>query len=407
MPIQVLMPALSPTMTEGNLVKWHKKEGDAVKSGELLAEIETDKATMEVEAVDEGILGKILVLEGTENVPVNKLIALILEEGEDQAALENISLDDKTESVSVSPEQISLVKDVPASLVAPKQDSNQRVFITPLAKRMAHQSNINIYQIHGSGPHGRIIKVDVEKKMSSTFSVASTQLPPTGGYTDVKLNSLRKTIAKRLSESKQTIPHFYLSVDCELDALLTLRRQINELPNSTQKISVNDLVIKACALSLLKVPEANATWHDSYVRQYTNADIAVAVAIDGGLITPIVKAADTKSLFSISTEVRDLAERARAGKLSPEEYQGGSFSLSNLGMYGVRDFSAIINPPQACILAVGAGEQRAVVKNGQLAIATAMTCTLSVDHRAVDGAIGAKFLQAFKELIENPLILMV
>lgn len=411
MPVQILMPALSPTMTEGNLVKWHKKEGDPVKAGDLLAEIETDKATMEVEAVDEGILGKILVEEGTENVPVNKLIALILEEGEDKAALENVSLTDKTVVTNAPVEQGC--EPTPLAHYATKNEisssnSSQRIFITPLAKRIAQQGNVDVSQIQGSGPHGRIIKADIESNLSTSKAVPIiTPSVVTSGYADVKLNGMRKTIAKRLSESKQTIPHFYLSVDCELDALLALRRQINELPNATQKLSVNDFVVKACALSLIKVPEANSTWHDTYVRQYENADVAVAVAIDGGLITPIVKAAETKSLLVISSEVRSLAERARAGKLLPEEYQGGSFSLSNLGMYGVKDFAAIVNPPQACILAVGAGDQRAVVKNGQLAIATVMTCTLSVDHRAVDGAIGAKFLQAFKELIENPLLLIV
>ncbi|RZI45510.1 pyruvate dehydrogenase complex dihydrolipoamide acetyltransferase [Candidatus Finniella inopinata] len=408
MPIHVLMPALSPTMTEGNLVKWHKTEGDAVKAGDLLAEIETDKATMEVEAVDEGTLAKILVLAGTDNVPVNQLIALILEEGEDastleKSALENITSPQKLVPVASAP--TPSLPDAPVTLPSKPVSSGERVFISPLAKRLALHHNLEISNVGGSGPKGRVIKADIEKALQS--AAAKKPEISQGGYTDVKLNSMRKTIAKRLTESKQTIPHFYVSVDCTLDALLTLRRQINELPGSTQKVSVNDFVIRACALALIKVPEANVTWHDTFVRQYQNADVAVAVAVEGGLITPIVRCAEQKSLLEISAEVRSLAERARAGHLLPEEYQGGSFSLSNLGMYGVRDFSAIINPPQACILAVGAGEQRTVVKEGQLQIATLMTCTLSVDHRAVDGALGAQFLKTFKELIENPLTLVV
>lgn len=402
MPIQVLMPALSPTMTEGNLVKWHKNEGDSVKAGELLAEIETDKATMEVEAVDEGILAKILVPAGTDEVPVNKLIALILEEGEDANALENIPISPMP--TVAAPAAAPSVEPEPSPKTTKSLEDN-RVFITPLAKRLAQHHNIEVSSIGGSGPKGRIIKVDVEKALQN--AAVSKPSISQGGYTDIKLNGMRKTIAKRLTESKQTIPHFYLSVECELDALLALRRQINELPGSTQKVSVNDFVIRACALALIKVPAANVTWHDTFVRQYHNADVAVAVAVEGGLVTPVVRSAEQKSLLDISTEVRSLAERARSGKLSPEEYQGGSFSLSNLGMYGVRDFSAIINPPQACILAIGAGEQRPIVKDGQLQVSTLMTCTLSVDHRAVDGALGAQFLQAFKEFIENPLMLIV
>ena len=401
MPIQVLMPALSPTMTEGNLIKWHKNEGDLVKSGDLLAEIETDKATMEVEAVDEGVLAKILVEAGTDSVPVNTLIALILEEGEDHSALENMP--SKTMPTAIPAAVSSPAEPAPSKPMT--VSSGERVFITPLAKRLAQHHNVDVADLGGSGPKGRIIKADIEKALQST--PASKTPVSHGGYTDIKLNGMRKTIAKRLTESKQTIPHFYLSVDCDLGALLVLRRHLNELPSSTQKVSVNDFVVRACALALIKVPEANVTWHDTFVRQHQNADVAVAVAIEGGLITPIVRSAEQKSLLDISKEIRSLAERARAGQLLPEEYQGGSFSLSNLGMYGVRDFAAIINPPQACILAVGAGEQRPVVKDGQLQIATVMTCTLSVDHRAVDGALGAQFLKVFKELIENPLILAI
>ena len=401
MPIQVLMPALSPTMTEGNLVKWHKKEGDVIKAGQILAEIETDKATMEVEAVDEGILGKIVIAEGTEGVKVNELIALILEEGEDASALENVKVTAPAPKAAVeaSPAQAKGAEEVF------HKSEEERIFITPLAKRIAEQSHLDPRTLEGSGPRGRIVKADVEKALS-----AGGDPKPAlrlGGYTDIKLSNMRKVIAKRLTESKQTVPHFYLSMDCELDMLMAFRSQLNNRPNTSQKVSVNDFVIRACALALTEVPEANVTFHDTYVRQYANADVAVAVAIDGGLVTPLIRAAEQKSVLDISLEMRALAEKARAGKLTPEDYQGGSFSLSNLGMYGVKSFSAIINPPQACILAVGAGEQRAVVKNGQISIATVMNCTLSVDHRAVDGAIGAKFLGAFKALIESPLRLFV
>jgi len=406
MPIQVLMPALSPTMTEGNLVKWHKKEGDVIKAGQILAEIETDKATMEVEAVDEGILGKIVIAEGTEGVKVNELIALILEEGEDASTLENVKVAaaaDPQADLESSPAQAKVTEGVFHK--SAHKSEGERIFITPLAKRIAEQGHVDPRSLEGSGPRGRIVKADVEKALSSGgHPKPALRL---GVYTDIKLSNMRKVIAKRLTESKQTVPHFYLSMDSELDMLLAFRSQLNNRPNTSQKVSVNDFVIRACALALTEVPEANVTFHDTYVRQYANADVAVAVAIDGGLVTPLIRAAEQKSVLDISLEMRALAEKARAGKLTPEDYQGGSFSLSNLGMYGVKSFSAIINPPQACILAVGAGEQRAVVKNGQISIATVMNCTLSVDHRAVDGAIGAKFLGAFKALIENPLRLFV
>ncbi len=407
MPIQILMPALSPTMTEGNLVKWHKNEGDTIKAGEVLAEIETDKATMEVEAVDEGVLGKILVAAGTDNVPVNQLIALIIEEGE---TLESLALSVPAAS---SPSTQTPIVSTTETLAIPQETTKVapsllphdqgRVFITPLAKRIAEQNQLTLTNLKGSGPNGRIIKADIEHALQTATAKPSAINGET--YTDLKLSAMRKTIAKRLTDSKQSIPHFYLTVDCELDALLALRRQANDLPGTKQKFSVNDFIIKACALALIKVPEVNVSWHDTFVRQYHTADVAVAVAIEGGLITPIVQAAHTKTLAEISLEIRTLADRARTGKLMPHEYQGGTFSVSNLGMYGVRDFSAIINPPQACILAVGVAEQRPIVKNGQLTLATLMTCTLSVDHRAVDGAGGAKFLQEFKNLIENPLVL--
>jgi pyruvate dehydrogenase E2 component (dihydrolipoamide acetyltransferase) len=410
MPIQVLMPALSPTMTEGNLVKWHKKEGDVVKAGQILAEIETDKATMEVEAVDEGVLGKILVAEGTDNVKVNQLIALILEEGEDASALNNVeAMTQHTSTAPVSQPKVEevMILQVQQTIQATSKTESERLFITPLAKRIAEQNNIDPRTVSGSGPNGRVVKADIEKMTGKGSGRSASKPLILGGYTDVNLNGMRKVIARRLSESKQTVPHFYVSVDCELDALMALRQQLNNRPKAELKLSVNDFIVRACALALIEVPEANATWHDNYVRLYDNADVCVAVAVDGGLVTPVIKAAEQKSIMDISVEVKSLAERARAGKLQPEEYQGGSFTLSNLGMFGVKNFSAIINPPQACILAVGAGEQRPVVKNGQLTVATIMSCTLSVDHRAVDGAVGAKFLAAFKNLIEQPINLFV
>lgn len=400
MPIQILMPALSPTMTEGNLVKWHKAEGDIIKAGHVLAEIETDKATMEIEAVEEGILGRILILAGTENVKVNALIGLILEDGEDKSTLDSFK----------APEAIAIITTVTqteqaVTAVAPaavSQASNERVYATPLARRIATQKSVDLHDVDGSGPRGRIVKADIE---NFTPSILSTTKHPAAAYFDIPMNNMRKTIAKRLTESKQTIPHFYLTIDCDIDKLLALRAEMNALPKTTQKLSVNDFIIRACALALYEVPEANATFHDTFVRQYSTVDIAVAVAIDGGLVTPVIRSAEQKQTSTLSTEMKSLAERARAGKLKPEEYQGGAFTLSNLGMFGIKQFGAIINPPQASILAVGAGEPRAVVKDGQLAIATMMTCTLSVDHRSVDGAVGSRLLAAFKELIENPLML--
>ncbi len=420
MPTKILMPALSPTMTEGNLVKWHKKEGDAIKSGQLLVEIETDKATMEVEAVDEGILGKILVAEGTENVQVNALIGVILETGEDASALDAFISANTTSAPAAEPQDINTATSavansapVTAAATSTPHTTSERVFASPLAKRIAGQQDVELSNIEGTGPRGRIVKADVEKFIASGSATASNatataNIPQFGpsGFVDINLNSMRKTIAKRLTEAKQTIPHFYLTIDCELDALLALRTQLNQL-NEGVKLSVNDLVIRACALALKAVPQANATYHDTYVRQYEAADVAVAVAIDGGLVTPIIRSANQKSLSTISTEMKALAERARAGKLKPEEYQGGGFSLSNLGMFGVKQFGAIINPPQASILAVGAGEKRAIVKDNQVVMATVMSCTLSVDHRAIDGAVGARWLAAFKEAIEQPLRLLV
>lgn len=409
MPIEILMPALSPTMTEGNLVKWLKNEGDKVKAGEIIAEIETDKATMEMEAVDGGTLGKILIPAGTENVPVNQLVALILENGESSDVLASYQPKASTaaQSVETAPSQNTATAATP-SAVTPTVQSG-RVAASPLAKRLAQTNQIDLATLQGSGPRGRIVEADVQAALSSPRKTTPITAPSLGTNThrDVQLNNMRKVIAKRLTEAKRDIPHFYLTIDCQLDALLKLRSDVNAR-SEDQKFSVNDFVIRACALALAKVPEANATWHDTYIRQYDHADICVAVAIDGGLVTPIIPLTDQKSLRQISSEMRELAERARAGKLKPEEYQGGTFTLSNLGMFGIKQFGAILNPPQACILAVGMGEKRPIVKDdGSISAATLMTCTLSVDHRAVDGAIGARFLAAFKELIEDPLRLII
>ena len=411
MSIEILMPALSPTMTEGNLVKWHKKEGDVVKAGDILAEIETDKATMEVEAVDEGTLGKIFVPEGTQNVKVNELIAVLLEEGEDVASIKaSAPASAPVPEKEKKAEAPAVAKAAPAPL-----SSESRVFASPLAKRIAGQSNLNLATVSGSGPHGRVVKADVESALMQGGSVArsltlSTDVPGLSGYEPafeaIPVNNMRKVIAKRLTESKQMVPHFYLSVDCEIDALLKARQQLNSMGEG-YKLTVNDFVIRAVAQALKAVPEANAAWMGDQMYQFESADVAVAVAIDGGLITPVIRKAETKGLREISLEMRDLAMRARDGKLKPEEFQGGTFSISNLGMYGIREFSAIINPPQGCILAIGAGEERAVVKNGQLTVATVMTCTLSVDHRVVDGAVGANFLKAFKQFITDPVTMLL
>lgn len=426
MPIQILMPALSPTMTEGNLAKWIMKEGDTVKAGQVLAEIETDKATMEVEAVDEGKLLKILVPGGSQGIKVNAPIAILLEEGEKMTADEAIAA--LAKKSGAAPKTAA----TPATAEAPKVNptektphmngatSSARVFASPLAKRLAEQANVNLQSVKGSGPGGRIVKADIEgakKSSGPSGRVASSAAPAQGidardyatklgqAFNEQTNSAVRKIIAKRLTESKQLVPHFYLTIDCEIDELLSLRKSLNEAANA--KVSVNDCVIRAVALAMKKVPAANASWTDDAILLYKDVDISVAVATPNGLVTPIIKQADTKSLMQISAEMKDLGLRAREGKLKPQEFQGGGFSVSNLGMFGVKHFSAIINPPQSCILAVGAGEQRAVVKNGQLAIATVMTCTLSVDHRSVDGSVGAEFLQAFKPLLEKPYSLVV
>lgn len=440
MPVKILMPALSPTMTEGTLAKWLVGEGDTVNSGDVIAEIETDKATMEVEAVEEGKLAKILVAEGTEGVAVNNVIALLLEEGEDDSALAGVDVSatpvgnggappapvTPAPTAAPAPSATPAPQASPPAAAAPAAASGGRVVASPLARRMASQAGLDLAGMAGTGPNGRIVKADVEAALSGggapataaaapSASPAVAQAAPTTAEKlpfepDFELESLstmRKTIARRLTESKQQIPHFYLTVDCEIDELLAMRKTLNDKADGAYKLSVNDMVIKAAAIALRRVPKANASWTDEGVKLYKSADISVAVAIEGGLITPVVRHADNKGLEAISSEMKSLSEKARDGKLGPEEYQGGTFSISNLGMYGIKEFSAVINPPQACILAVGAGAQRPVVKDGALAVATVMSCTLSVDHRAVDGAIGAEYLSAFKRLIEDPLSMLL
>ena len=433
MPINILMPALSPTMTEGTLAKWHKREGDMVKAGDVIAEIETDKATMEVEAVDEGVLGKIVVPEGTEGVKVNQVIAYLLEEGEDASALPKgdgapaahpSAQAGATPGAAPGGEAKATAEAAPrtAGPTAGSGDGGERIFASPLARRMAAQAGIDLSGIAGSGPHGRIVRSDIEAAIArgkaapaaATAPAAAPAAKPTpvpdGGfpaYEDKPLSRMRKAIARRLSEAKREMPHFYLTIDCEIDELLKMRETLNANADGKYKLSVNDFVIRAAALALKKVPAANVGFVGDALRWYHGVDISVAVAIPDGLITPIVKAADTKGLATISAEMKDLAARAREGKLAPHEYEGGTFSISNLGMYGIREFSAVINPPQAAILAIGAGEQRPVVKNGALAVATVMTCTLSVDHRAIDGAVAAEFLAAFKKLVEQPLTMLL
>lgn len=424
MPITILMPALSPTMTEGNLARWLKSEGDSVAPGDVIAEIETDKATMEVESVDEGILAKILVAEGAEEIAVNTPIAVLLEEGEDDSVLANFdagaaapiaapAAPEPAPTPAAAPEPAP----TPAPTAAAVSDTGGRIFASPLAWRMAEQQGIDLASVKGTGPNGRIVKADIEAHAGAapagvtatppTAAPAATAATAIAGETPfelVSVNNIRKVVARRLTESKQQVPHFYMTVDCEIDELLKVRADLNARAKDGEfKISVNDMVIKASAVALMQVPAANASWSDDGIKMYSQADISVAVAIDDGLITPIVRNANGKGLRTISEDMRDLAAKARDGKLVLEEYQGGTFSISNLGMFGIKDFQAVINPPQGCILAVGAGEERPIVKDGALAIATVMSCTLSVDHRVVDGAIGAQFLAAFKALIEDPL----
>lgn len=428
MSINVLMPALSPTMTEGNIATWMKKEGDEISSGDLLCEIETDKATMEIEAVDGGTLGKIVTPDGMENVPVNAVICVILEEGEDPSVLDNLEIPEAAPVVAVAA-PVAAIAAAPASVAAPTPapapaaeaaapaaNSGGRIFASPLARRMAAQASLDLSAIAGSGPKGRIVKADIEAALAGGGATATAPAPALaavplaaiGPYQDIQTSKMRKVIAQRLQEAKQTVPHFYLTIDCEIGALLNARKELNERSDD-YKLSVNDFVVRASALSLRKVPECNASWIDGGIRQYSGVDISVAVAIDDGLVTPILRNADHKGLSTLSDEMKELAGRARAKPmgLMLEEYQGGTFSISNLGMFGIKEFAAIINPPQSMILAVGAGEQRPVVKDGALAVATMMSCTLSVDHRVVDGAAGARFLNAFKGLIEDPMTMLL
>ncbi|HEX6114981.1 MAG TPA: pyruvate dehydrogenase complex dihydrolipoamide acetyltransferase [Geminicoccaceae bacterium] len=464
MPIEIRMPALSPTMTEGNLARWLKKEGDQVAPGDVIAEIETDKATMEVEAVDEGTLGKIVVGDGTEGVAVNAVIGLLLEEGEDAAALEGSKPSDGAEAPEPAAKAEAKAEAPPTTEARPGEPGGrpadqavepearkpapkgkgagngaargERIFASPLARRMAKQAGIDLSVLEGSGPHGRIVKADIERAIQAGVPEKARPAPkearpaeasrpaeapgvappvppigpPAAPHEEIKLSNMRKVIARRLTEAKQSIPHYYLTLDCELDALLKLRSELNARAGADYKLSVNDFLIKALALALRQVPAANRAWGGDKLYQYQDVDIGVAVAIPDGLVTPLIRNADQKGLATISGEMRDLSARARdpgGMKLKPEEYQGGSFSISNLGMYGIREFAAVINPPQAGILAVGAGESRPVVKDGALATATMMTATLSADHRLVDGATGAELLAAFRHFVEEPLSMLL
>ncbi|MBC6439398.1 MAG: pyruvate dehydrogenase complex dihydrolipoamide acetyltransferase [Rhodospirillales bacterium] len=413
MPIKITMPQLSPTMEAGTLARWLVKEGDDVSSGDILAEIETDKATMEVESIDDGKVGKILVAEGTDEVPVNRVIAVLLEDGEDASALDGIDVGAPEPEASPA----AAAPDAPSPAPA---DDDSRVKASPLARSMARHAGLDLGAIDGTGPHGRVVKRDIEAALAAGGTpvatpaaaeaprpVAAPALPlPGTSYEEIRVSNMRRVIAERLQEAKQTIPHFYLTVDCEVDRLLAMRKDLNGR-SEAYKISVNDFVIRALALALKNVPDANAQWGGDVVCRFATVDIAVAVAVDGGLVTPVVRNAAAKGLAEISGEMKDLAARARDGKLMPEEYQGGGFSLSNLGMYGIRQFDAVINPPQAGILAVGSGEQRPVVRDGALDVATVMSTTLSCDHRVIDGAIGANLLTAFKGYIEDPLTMLL
>lgn len=461
MPTNILMPALSPTMEKGNLARWLKKEGDKVKSGDVIAEIETDKATMEFEAVDDGTLAKIVVPEGTQDVAVNAVIAVLAVEGEDvkaaasaakpavpQRTADKLPTSSFETSAARAPRDEAKNAPPPAPKSAPRPEEGakapvakdagpraggNRIFSSPLARRLAREAGVDLNRVQGSGPHGRVIARDIETAKAGgalrapAATPAPAALPLAASPSDAQIRALyedgsyevkphdqvRKIIAQRLTLSKQSIPHFYLTLDCDLGKLLAARAEINAAaPKSRDgqpayKISVNDFVIKALALALQRVPDANVTWTEGGMLHHKHSDVGVAVAIPGGLITPVVRQAEAKSLSTISNEMKDYAARARTRHLKPHEYQGGSTAISNLGMFGIKDFAAVINPPHATILAVGAGEERAVVRNGQLAVATVMTVTLSTDHRAVDGALGAEFLSAFKALIENPVMMVV
>ena len=450
MPIAVTMPALSPTMEEGTLARWAKREGDAVGPGDVIAEIETDKATMEVEAVDEGVLGRIVVPEGTEGVKVNAVIAWLLEEGEDAGALPADG-DAAAEPAPAAPEPEpeaaqepespppaapepeatpeSPAAEVPAAPPAPAAAEDERIAASPLARRMAKQAGLDLAAIAGSGPHGRIVKRDIEQALAAGAPAAEAPVPETAAPApapapaaaaparpavaaagpedrEIPHSTVRKVIARRLTEADRDVPQIYLSVDMEIDGLLAARKEINETLDGRARVSVNDMVVKAAALALRQAPGVNAQWTETATVQLGAVDISVAVAYEGGLITPIVFDADRKGLAQIANEMKELAGRAREGRLKPEEYQGGSFTVSNLGMYGIGHFTSIINPPQAAILAVGAGAQRVVVCDGEMQVATVMTCTLTCDHRVIDGALGAQWLQAFKGFVERPLSML-
>ena len=440
MPIEILMPALSPTMEEGTLAKWLVKEGDTVTSGDIIAEIETDKATMEFEAVDEGTIGKIIVAEGSEGVKVNALIAVLLEDGEEasDAALSSAPADDagnKAAAKAVTAEPATPTNAEPSSApapAAPAASDGTRIFASPLARRIAADQGLDLSALKGSGPHGRIVKADVLAAGDAPAKTAPAATSPGGSaatpaptpsvsldaiakiyadreFTEIPLDGMRKTIAARLTEAKQTIPHFYLRRDIKIDNLLSFRGQLNkQLEARGVKLSVNDFIIKACALALKTVPAANAVWAGDRVLQLTPSDVAVAVAIEGGLFTPVLKDADQKSLSTLSAEMKDLATRARSKKLAPHEYQGGSFAISNLGMFGIDNFDAVINPPHGAILAVGAGVKKPVIdEEGQVSVATMMSVTLSVDHRVIDGALGAELLKTIVDNLENPMGMLV
>ncbi|QAX29752.1 pyruvate dehydrogenase complex dihydrolipoamide acetyltransferase [Leisingera sp. NJS204] len=436
MPTEILMPALSPTMEEGTLAKWLVKEGDTVSSGDLIAEIETDKATMEFEAVDEGVVGKILIAEGSEGVKVNTPIAVLLEDGESADDIGTAPASSEPAAASAAAEPGPAASPSPAAAspapAAPAASDGSRIFASPLARRIAADKGLDLAQIKGSGPKGRIVKADVEsakpqaaaapKADAAPAAAAPAAAAPATGpsadqvarmyegrdFEEVKLDGMRKTIAARLTEAKQTVPHFYLRRDIQLDALLKFRGELNkQLEGRGVKLSVNDFIIKACALALQSVPDANAVWAGDRVLKMKASDVAVAVAIEGGLFTPVLQDSDMKSLSALSTEMKDLAKRARDRKLAPHEYQGGSFAISNLGMFGIDNFDAIVNPPHAGILAVGAGVKKPIVgKDGELAVATVMSVTLSVDHRVIDGALGAELLNAIKDNLENPMVML-
>ena len=448
MPINILMPALSPTMEKGNLAKWLKKEGDKVKSGDVIAEIETDKATMEVEAVDEGTIARILVPEGTQDVPVNDVIAVLAGDGEDvkaagagaasappktaPAAAAPAAKPAPTPAPAAAPAVAAAAAPAPQVAPAPQANGHARIFSSPLARRLAKEAGIELGRINGSGPHGRVIARDVEEAKSGKGLKAPAAAPAgapsiapsmsdkqvralfeDGSYEVIPHDGMRRTIAQRLTASVQTVPHFYLTMDCDIGKLLAAREEINAAaPKDKEKkplykLSVNDFVIKAMAIALQRIPNCNVSWTDGGMLKHKHSDIGVAVAMPGGLITPIIRKAETKSLSTISSEMKDFAGRARARKLKPEEYQGGTTAVSNLGMYGINHFTAVINPPHATILAVGTSEERAVVRSGKIEVAHMMSVTLSCDHRAIDGALGAELIGAFKMLIENPVMMMV